>query len=128
MEIEVIGVPGGDAPRWVRKAWIGITLPVARGETGARRYMSGPLLTDARGWLGALRRLMFGPFIVGYPVEASVALERLANWSPRAYEWWRVNAPHVLDPERYLVFHAYACRPRLEGPPPVDVPSGESRS
>src|SRR5262245_50369481 len=98
MEIEVIRTRGGDAPRPVRKAWIGITLPLVPGETRTRRFETGALLPDWRGWAGRLYRWLFGSTLSGYAVESSVALERLATWSPEAYEWWRVNTPHLLSP------------------------------
>jgi len=106
----------------VRQAWIGITLPLAPGETKARRFKAGALLPGARGWVGRLRRWLFGSITIGYLVESAVALERLAARSPDAFEWWRANTPHLLSPGLYLVFQSYACRIRLEGPPPVRVP------
>lgn len=124
MDIEVIKIPGGDAPRWVRDAWIGMTLPLAEGETRARRFLSGPLLPAERGWLGMLARVMSGSgrLTLGYLVESSVALALLAQRAPEAHRWWRNHTPHLFDPGRFFVFHEYACRLRIEGPPPVNSP------
>jgi len=89
--IVIVAVPPGQAPDWVRQAWVGLEIPVVEVEGG-----------DQRGVLG-------GPAenVDGYKVSGDVAISRLSGVHPKAANWWRDNAPNVLMGA--LVFKKDVC-------------------
>ena len=109
--IRIVAIPPGEAPIEVRKAWVGLELPLARGETGARRMPIGGVLTGPKTAIGQLFKLLtFGyDRARGYLVEAVVAIEILAEHAPDAAQWWSENSPHLIRPGRHLIFHAEVC-------------------
>jgi hypothetical protein len=92
-EVRVVAVPPGPAPEEVRRAWVGLILPLGPGETGPR-----PVKTA-----GAEEK-------VGYVVDAPRALQVLAAHAPEAALWWKQNAPAYCQPGRALVFAPEACQ------------------
>jgi hypothetical protein len=98
IRIRIVAVPPGEAPERVRRAWVGLELPLANGETGLRDQSAfGALSNDPVG----LRK--------GYAVDGGKAVELLAAKDPDAAEWWRGNAPHVLARGYQFVFPAEVC-------------------
>jgi hypothetical protein len=97
-EIRIIDVPPGEAPESVRRAWVGLVLPVWK-------RTRGPLL--ARGF-GVLTGR--GQVVYGYAVQAPAAVEILARHAPEAAEWWTRNVPQYLRPGRLFLFHAEVCQ------------------
>src|SRR5260370_23867420 len=96
-KIRVIHPPIGEAPPWVRQAWVGLELPVARKP---RAYRGFGVLTGPRSYFSQLWSLL-GPKaerITGFPVYARDAVQLLAASEPKAANWWRENAPHLLRP------------------------------
>lgn len=92
MVIKIIATPPGQAPEWVRKAWVGI-------EVQATQSSCGGIQMGIRG--GAPQNLG------GYSVQGNVAFAVLAEHSPRAYQWWEENAAYVFS--SVLVFHRDVC-------------------
>jgi hypothetical protein len=95
--IRIISTPGGEAPPNVRSEWVGLTLPIndlRAVKTETIGIVSGELK----------------PPMTGYPVEGRCAVDILASKSPWAAEWWREEAPHVLEEGYLLVFPAEVCR------------------
>lgn len=89
---KIIAMPPGQAPEWVRKEWIGLELPMIPMES---------VLFQVGVFGGTPEKLD------GYPADAQVAIDLLSKKSPKAAEWWRDNAPHVLADS--LVFKKEVC-------------------
>ncbi len=108
--ILIVRVPAGDAPVEVRKAWVGVELPLHA--TGLRKAKVAGLLEPPWGRLATwLRRLPgVGRAKVGYAVAAGLAVEELARRNPAAARWFRENVPHLLGPGRLFVFAPEECR------------------
>ena len=96
-EVRIVAVSPGAAPEEVRRAWVGLIVPLAAGETGPR-----PARTAA------------GEEKVGYVVDSLRALQVLAAHAPAAAAWWKKNAPGYLQPGRSLLFPPEACE-EVEG-------------
>jgi hypothetical protein len=108
--ILIVRVPAGDAPVDVRKAWVGVELPLHA--PGLCKAKVAGLLEPPWGRLATwLRRLPgFGRVKVGYAVAAGPAVEELARRNPDAARWFRENVPHLLGPGRLFVFSPEECR------------------
>lgn len=77
-KVRIIAVPTGEAPQWVREAWVGLTLPLLEADcdcTGA----------DQIGVLG-------GPpspeHFDGFAVLFETAVAALEEKNPKAAQWW----------------------------------------
>lgn len=107
--VKIVRPPSGEAPQWVREAWVGLVLPLK--EAGLRTapsigVLSGP--KSALGWLWA--SLTGAPITVtGYLTPAARAIEILARARPEAAAWWRQHAPKFLRDEAEFLFEAPAC-------------------
>jgi hypothetical protein len=98
MRVRIIATPPGEAPEPVRKAWVGLELPVADGR-------DGPAPLDAAGVLSGER---VEP-VEGYEVDGAAAVDLLAAKAPEAAAWWRANAPACVTGGGRLVFPADVC-------------------
>jgi hypothetical protein len=109
--IRIVATPPGEAPEEVRREWIGLELPLAGGETGARLVRTGGVLTGPRTFLGKLFALVLGQSgqHYGYVIDAPQALMLLAEKAPWAAQWWRACAPHCWEPGYKFVFPAEGC-------------------
>lgn len=109
--IRIVAVPPGEAPLWVRQKWVGLDLPVMR-YAAHRKFLAFGVLSIPHSWPVQWAALLRGRAerVAGYAVEAAPALGILAKASPEAAVWWRENAPHLIAPKRYLVFHEEVCR------------------
>ena len=96
--IRIISIPQGEAPEWVRKAWIGLEIPIIKEEPqGAQssEVLSGKFCT--RG---------------GYWVQRDMALNLLGRENPEALYWWlRHYRQKEDDPwaDRLLLFDTNCC-------------------
>jgi hypothetical protein len=96
--LRILGLPPGEAPESIRRAWVGVELPLRRGQTEPNRV----------GSLGVLSRQ--GPEVsMGYLVDGSAAVAALASQAPEAAAWWRENAPHVIASGYRLFFPSDVC-------------------
>lgn len=111
-KISIVRLPTGEAPLWVREAWIGVELPIAR-KSNFGTFATVGVLSGPKSWGALLWHTLLGrsPRLTGYPVVACVAVDLLAESNPDAADWWRTNAGHLLRPGRRFVFNADACRP-----------------
>jgi hypothetical protein len=111
MFVRIVATPPGEAPEEVRREWVGLGLPLAGDETGARRVRTGGVLTGPRTFLGKLLAALTGRtgHSYGYVIDAPQALVLLAEKSPRAARWWREHAPHCWEPGSKFVFPADCC-------------------
>jgi hypothetical protein len=96
--IRIIGLPPGEAPLWVRYAWLGLELPLIPGQVRGERVIAEQVLSH---------RPVVPP--LGYAVDGKTAIELLGSASPDAAAWWRQWAPVVLTPGYQLVFPAADC-------------------
>ena len=109
--IRIVGVPPGEAPETIRRAWVGLVLPVAPRYGGRSRFPVFGVLTGPRGFLGTCLALLSGRSRRedGYAVRGRIAVETLTERSPEAADWWRSNVPHVVRAGHILVFSADVC-------------------
>jgi hypothetical protein len=100
MQIRIKSTPPGEAPNHVRRAWVGLVLPVPPHLSGQRRANT----------FGVLSGPGFGrQQSIGYIVESSVAVKVLADSVPEAADWWRANAATIIEPGRYFMFAPECC-------------------
>lgn len=112
MDIKIIRRPVGEAPEWVRDAWIGLRIPLAVAGKRRRRGF-GVLTGPASAWRQLLMLVMGrAEAFDGYVVDAAHAVDILASYDPNAADWWRQNVPHLLTGSRNFVFDADCCEPR----------------
>jgi hypothetical protein len=126
--IRIVAVPPGEAPEEVRRAWVGLVLPLAAGEFVPRRVRGAGVLTGPRSVLGWLLARLTGRsrYFYGYVVHAAQAVALLSEQAPGAAQWWRECAPHACRPGRCFLFAAEVCErlaDRPSGPPPAPLPS-----
>jgi hypothetical protein len=109
--IRVVRVPPGEAPLWVREKWVGLELPLARGESGPRHTLTSGVVSGPRNRFAALWRALLGrlPDQAGYAVYVIDALAVLEKTAPEAVEWWRTNSPHLVNRKRKFLFQQEAC-------------------
>ena len=114
LAVEIVRAPEGEAPLWVREAWVGLTLPLVPGYPGKRRMPSFGVLSGPFGWWGQLRERLSGRVgtVEGYVVDRDQAYALLGAHRPDALAWWREECPGInAMPGGAFVFDAPACRP-----------------
>ena len=112
-KIRIVACPPGEAPQSVRRAWIGLELPVAPGRLGRlRSFMVGGVLSGPRTWWQTVLRILLGQLRrqPGYAVNALEAVNILAARDSLTAKWWREHCPHMLDGKRHFVFAADVCQ------------------
>lgn len=109
MNVRIIRRPIGEAPEWVRDAWIGLTLPTS--ETSSRKWWGFGVVTGPSNAFLQIIDLLLGRALQvnGYPVDAKTAVEVLAASNPSAATWWIENAPALVSGSRKFVFDTDAC-------------------
>jgi len=115
-KIRIVRAPVGEAPEWVREAWVGLELPLHESdettvETGG--VLSGPW-TPFGYWWARLRGKSHRT--TGYLVHSARAIQILARTRPDAADWWRTHAPRFCKPHEGFIFDSPACEP---SPDPV---------
>lgn len=109
--VRVVERPEGEAPEWVRQAWVGVVLPLARPNPitwWSVGVLSGPVSLLGRFWkviTGSAGRM------TGYAVNARTAVDVLEAQDSAAAKWWRQNAAHLLVGNRNFLFNDEACDP-----------------
>jgi hypothetical protein len=109
--IRIVATPPGEAPLEVRRAWIGLELPLAAGEKGPRQVPTLGVLSGPRSLLGRVAALLTGRAErkYGYIIDAPQALVLLAEKAPWAAQWWRECAAHCWQPGYRFMFPAEVC-------------------
>lgn len=117
--IQIIQIPAGEAPLEIRRAWIGMILPLVN--VGDRSIRSYGVLSGPKGWWEQFIALVRGRGEPsdGYVVEARGAIDRLSRHAPAAARWWRERAPHLLRSGSHFVFDRAACEEVTEVEPGV---------
>ena len=107
--VKIVRAPSGEAPQWVREAWVGLVLPLK--ESGLKTLPSIGVLSGPKSSLGWLWASLTGESITctGYLTPAAAAIEILERARPEAAAWWRDNAPKFLREEAEFLFEASAC-------------------
>lgn len=115
MPIRISSRPAGDAPDWVRDAWIGLTLPTRQTSPRVWRAMK---LANWRGnvflrlW-DMLRGKSYR--CSGYAVNGKAAVAVLEKSRPDAADWWKTHAGPMVTGRSGLIFDA-ACCEQVDGP------------
>jgi hypothetical protein len=99
LQVRIIATPPGEAPEAVRRAWIGLQLPLAPGESNTPRVL--PLAGVLSG--------QEGEPVVGYVVEGKAAVAALEFHDSAAARWWRENVPGATYRGYRLGFPAEVC-------------------
>jgi hypothetical protein len=108
--IRIVDVPDGQAPEHIRRAWVGLVLPLPAGHPPGPKAARtrGVLSYGWRKWLPGFRSK--GRIDQVFLVAGSAAIDVLKKSDPYAAEWWIKNAPHFLQPGRALAFQAHVCK------------------
>jgi hypothetical protein len=96
--LRIVRTPPGEAPEVIRRAWVGVDLPLRRGETEPGRHLTVGVLS-----------YQAPEMTTGYAVDGRVAVKALASHSPEAAAWWREHAPHVVARGGRLWFPCEVC-------------------
>ena len=114
--IRIIDIPAGEAPEKIRKAWVGLVLPLVEGKCGKRnRWISFGVLSVPRSLLGQLWGVIRHKHNIrdGYMVDARTAVEILENENQTAARWWHENTPHMFKANMKFIFEAEVCEELL---------------
>jgi hypothetical protein len=96
--VRIKALPPGEAPEFVRRAWIGLELPLILDQTRPEQMaVQGALSHEP----------VAAP--PGYAVDGKIAIAALESANAEVAAWWRENAAHVLVPGYQLVFPAEVC-------------------
>jgi len=111
MHITITRRPIGEAPEWVRDAWIGLTLPTS--QSVEKHWRGVGVLTGPTKALQLWWELLRGRSIpvTGFLVDAKIAVNLLDEKNATAAQWWRENTPELIASGRGFIFDADACEP-----------------
>ena len=109
--IRIIATPPGEAPEEIRRAWIGVRIPLPLLHKHAKDWRAAGVLTGPKSFLARLSGLFSGRFQrhYGYAVSVIEAISALEAANPAAAKWWRENTPEALRPGKAFVFAAEVC-------------------
>jgi hypothetical protein len=96
--LRIVQTPPGEAPEEIRRAWVGVELPLRRGQTERVDLKS----------VGVLSQQGF-EITTGYAVDGRAAVNALDSQAPHAGAWWREHAPHVVARGYRLMFPSDVC-------------------
>ena len=111
MSIRIIVVPSEEAPEEIRRAWVGLILPLAFGEFGPRSIPEYGVHSMPRSYLAHLWRVFTFrcKYRLQYLIPVDAALEILEKTAPEAAAWWRQHCPHLVGCNRCFGFNAEEC-------------------
>lgn len=121
-KVRIIRAPAGEAPEWVREAWVGLELPLA--ESDEITIETSGVLTAPSTRLGFWWARLRGRthHTTGYVVGSARAIQLLSCSRPDAADWWRTHAPRFCGPYEQFLFDTPACEPSPE--PVANAPWG----
>lgn len=94
--VRVTTMPEGEAPEWVRRAWVGLVLPAVDN----RLFRGQEVLSGKRS------------FAPAYQVNTTLALTLLEVENQQAAaDWWRQNVPDTNTPGQHFLFSPECCAP-----------------
>jgi len=112
-KIRVISAPPGEAPQYIRDAWVGVALPLPPPPYDRpRKYLTTGVLSGPKNLMARVVAVIFGRCVLseGYAIDTRSAIEALAETNPQAARWWEDNTPHLTKPGRRLVFPTDVCK------------------
>lgn len=96
---KIVARPQGEAPEWVREAWIGIVLPQFQGNTLGTSF--GVLSRKAVEMVQERER---------YLARVELAVAILGETSYDAANWWRISAYRLFEaPDQLFSFDSLDC-------------------
>lgn len=98
--IRIIAAPSGEAPEEIRRAWVGVRIPLPPFHRKAKEYFTAGVLTGLTPG-GSDRKK-------GYVVSRVDAIEALEKINPQTAKWWRENASHDSWTGKF-VYSAESC-------------------
>ncbi|MBL8918578.1 MAG: hypothetical protein JNJ54_06925 [Myxococcaceae bacterium] len=104
--LRIVRTPSGAAPEHVRRAWVGLELPLLGAgswEVQSVLEQSGPRSRLDRWWRRLTGRLSHQQ---GFAVATLDAITVLEKERPLEAAWWRGNAGRLLVPGGVFVFDA----------------------
>ncbi|THH37060.1 hypothetical protein E4Z66_08970 [Aliishimia ponticola] len=109
--VKIVSTPQGEAPEWVRQAWVGLRVPCLEDAP-----VSMPAVSAVKGpgtVLGQVFSLLRGKTERkrGYLVSARDVVGLLSLHNEAAAKWWLDNVPNVTDPRQLFLFEANCCQP-----------------
>ncbi len=109
--IRIIAIPPGEAPEDIRRAWVGVRIPLPLFHGHAKDWRSVGVLTGPKSFFARLLALFSGRFVRrhGYAVSVIEAISALEAANPAAAKWWRENTPRAIGPGKAFVFAAEVC-------------------
>ena len=109
--IRIIATPPGEAPEDIRRAWIGVRIPLPLFHAHAKDWRSAGVLTGPKSFFAHLSALFSGRFERrhGYAVSVVEAISALEAANPAAAKWWREHTPEAIRPGKAFVFAAEVC-------------------
>jgi len=112
MQITITRRPIGEAPEWVRDAWIGLTLPTSHAEE--QHWHGVGVLSGPNNRFLLCRAYLRGrtTSVSGYAVNPELAVSLLAEKHPAAAQWWRENTAKLIASGRAFIFDTEACEIR----------------
>ncbi len=121
-KVRIVRPPIGEAPAWVREAWVGLELPLAEFQAvtvETSGVLTGPRSRPGYWWARLTGRL---EVVSGYVVPSDRAIELLGRSRPEAAAWWRTHAPDFCQAGAEFMFDARACEASPE--PVANAPWG----
>jgi len=99
-KIRIVSIPKGEAPEWVREAWIGLEIPIVKEEPEGA-WSIGPITR---------RPYTHG----GYWVQRNLALKFLLKKNLEAFQWWldlieKQEGTILSSSERLFLFDTGCC-------------------
>ena len=109
MNVRVVRMPLGDAPEWVREAWVGLSLPITG--VGPRRWRAITAAGGPATIMDYVRARLTGrtTVIVGYEVNGKIAIERLGGLNAAAAAWWLEQSPAWAAGTVSFLFDTNSC-------------------
>lgn len=110
--LRILRTPAGDAPEHVRRAWVGLELPLIEDREFVVQSVleTAPIRSRLQLFLwrltGRIKRQR------GYSVYVNDALAALERERPLEAAWWRQNLPHLCVPGQLFIFDA-VCGERV---------------
>lgn len=104
--LRILRTPTGAAPEHVRRAWVGLELPlIGEGDFVVQSVLEQdfPRTRLERLWARLTGRLRKGPGFAVFTLEALAVLEAAR---PLEAAWWRANAGRLFVPGGVFVFDA----------------------
>jgi hypothetical protein len=98
--LRIVRTPPGEAPEEIRRAWVGVELPLRTRDATPQNHPTLGVLSYRSSQCETAH---------GYSVDSRAALKALANHSPTAADWWRKYAPQVFERGNQLWFPPEVC-------------------